>query len=216
MRHLKITRVLTSVGQQRSCHFQVFSCSVRVMFLYSPVFVATFLCCVLSTFPLKLGDWTVPSYVDVQEIAIEYSRGQDGWEEFKNEVGLTKKNLERELLSKELPLTRQGLYLYHVEPILDLIFQFSRSQSGIFMYAHAHNSIPLLFHAPYTFSLILSFLCCLVSCVLCIISPHCPPLLFLGLFHLLPLLSSPSHLSLPLSSLYLVCVCVCGSSCFSP
>ena len=161
-----------------------------------------------SSFLLKLGDWTVPSYVDVQEIAIEYSRGQDGWEEFKNEVGLTKKNLERELLSKELPLTRQGLYLYHVGPILDVIFQFSRSQSGIFMYAHAHNSIPLLFHAPYTFSLILSFLCCLVSCVLCIISPHCPPLLFLGLFHLLPLLSSPlTYLfQYPLS---ISCVCVC-------
>ena len=161
-----------------------------------------------SSFPLKLGDWTVPSYVDVQEIAIEYSRGQDGWEEFKNEVGQTKKNLERELLSKELPLTRQGLYLYHVGPILDVIFQFSRSQSGIFMYAHAHNSIPLLFHAPYTFSLILSFLCCLVSCVLCIISPHCPPLLFLGLFHLLPLLSSPlTYLfQYPLS---ISCVCVC-------
>ena len=168
-----------------------------------------------SSFLLKLGDWTVPSYVDVQEIAIEYSRGQDGWEEFKNEVGLTKKNLERELLSKELPLTRQGLYRYHVEPILDLIFQFSRSQSGIFMYAHAHNSIPLLFHAPYTFSLILSFLCCLVSCVLCIISPHCPPPLSWPLSPLTsPLLTS--HLSLPVSSLYLLCVCLCGSSCFSP
>ena len=161
-----------------------------------------------SSFPLKLGDWTVPSYVDVQEIAIEYSRGQDGWEEFKNEVGLTKKNLERELLSKELPLTRQGLYLYHVEPILDLIFQFSRSQSGIFMYAHAHNSIPLLFHAPYTFSLILSFLCCLVSCVLCIISPHCPPPLSWPLSPLTSPLLTLSPISSSILSLSRVCVCV--------